>query len=797
MATDESALEPATRALPGRRLATWVLVALLVVGVAGLYQDASRKYPYYFIWDMDLSTAIDTALINSGRTPDHICHTGFGMYLLVKWATQAGKRLGLLSVADLDDVFRSLNPVACMAELTDYVRRMSPWVALGAVLCLWGAACRMFRLGPLASVAALVVLASQEPFLYHATMIRTALYSMLFWGAGLLALATAAHRRRELFRLIWLFVAGIMLGLSYATKLQAMVCVAMAALIFLLGLTRREDRPGTEDQPKREDEPADSDQLDAGNQADVGDELPAEAGPDMADCLDADPEPPAEDQPDAGNGPDTECEPDTGRQPLGPGPELTAWQCRTTVVLSFVNLAMFVALLIMSSRVEIPRGKAVFTGEFGMTKHTALLLALSIALCGAQVILWLRKRASSRWFSLAARLTVLMSGGLASFGLHLLMFDSLSVSSEYLLWDFKILFLRPLYTDFKGLWLYCENTWKIICFHPALFVVHFSSLALLGMAAFRRKAPAARRQFWLCAALSAMAILNTAICTRFQHKDLIWCELPMTFLAIGYCAKVLSSGAGRRALRVAACSCLLGALVVANVLHLGRTIPFVDSNLHRYGWSAGRWLDKVYSHNQVEYARMMFDHHTRRGEPPSEVLRALLRQAARHAEARRIASFVFRNQAIGMPHIGVAWEYAPVWTEDLNCRIVSLPDMLRDAIVVDAGSVPMGRRGFLAEEEPQRFGEDLSAHAPDESEPSMAILPRTDLDVFLFLQEQDYDALAHGTPEAGRAKPPRIEVSDGGQVMALQGLHLPVYRVIPASKIKGRFFFVVIPPLPR
>ena len=117
MAKDKPAVEPATPALPGRALVTWVVVALLVAGLVSLYQQASRKYPYYFIWDMDLSTAIDTALINSGRTPDHINHTAFGMYLVSKHATWWGKQLGLLSVADLDDVFGSLNPVACMRRV--------------------------------------------------------------------------------------------------------------------------------------------------------------------------------------------------------------------------------------------------------------------------------------------------------------------------------------------------------------------------------------------------------------------------------------------------------------------------------------------------------------------------------------------------------------------------------------------------------------------------------------------------------------------------------------------------------
>ena len=734
MAKDKPAVEPAKPALPGRALVTWVVVALLVAGLVSLYQQASRKYPYYFIWDMDLSTAIDTALINSGRTPDHINHTAFGMYLVSKHATRWGKQLGLLSVADLDDVFRSLNPVACMAELTDYLRRLSPWVALAAVLCLWAAACLLFRLGPVASVMALALCASQESMLYHTTEVRTGLYSVFYWCAGLLALALATRRRQERYRLTWVFVGGVLLGLSYLTKLQAMIYVAIAALIFFFDVGRPEGR------------------------APSAAKLDEHAGP--------------------------------------PGPRLRL----AALILSGVNLAVFLVLLALADEVDIPVGKAVFThlfGTFGMTKPTALLLVLCVALCGVQVlaVFW-KKRMLLRWLSPAARVTVLLSGGLAAFGLHMLMFSDPSVSFEYLLWDFKILFLRPLYTDFSDLSFYIERFWKIVCFHPLLFLVHLASLALVGWPAFLRKRRGMRRRFWFCAALSAMVLLNAMVGARFHHKDMIWYEPAMVFLTVGYCAVAFRQGFARRAVRTAACLAVPAVLLAANVVHLSRVVTLIDSNLHGYGWQAQRWLRGVYADSHREYTHRMFEHYAGDSKLSPAGLRAAMRQASEHAEAKRIASFVFRNQAIGTQHIGLVWEHLPVWTKEPGSkeptyRIVEIPEVLRGALVVDANSVPMGRCGFLSEQKPQRFGTGLREYAPAESDPSMAILPRSDLRVFLFLQEDDYSALEGSTARVEPAAPLRIRVAGGGDVLTLRGLSLPKYRAIPALRIKGRYFFVV------
>ena len=81
------------------------------------------NYPYYFIWDMDHITALDTMIIQSDMLPDQICHPSFGMYLTLFFTEKIGYYFNLLSALNLKDLYNSLNPLAAMAELTSFIRQ--------------------------------------------------------------------------------------------------------------------------------------------------------------------------------------------------------------------------------------------------------------------------------------------------------------------------------------------------------------------------------------------------------------------------------------------------------------------------------------------------------------------------------------------------------------------------------------------------------------------------------------------------------------------------------------------------
>jgi len=99
-----------------------VVFSAVIVLLLAWYVFISYDYPYYFIWDMDYVTCLDTVLIQSGLLPDHICHPCFGIYLPLFFSKKIAHFFGVLSALDLEELAGSLNPLAAMAELTDFVR---------------------------------------------------------------------------------------------------------------------------------------------------------------------------------------------------------------------------------------------------------------------------------------------------------------------------------------------------------------------------------------------------------------------------------------------------------------------------------------------------------------------------------------------------------------------------------------------------------------------------------------------------------------------------------------------------
>jgi len=214
-------------------------VALVIVIALALttYVRTSQRYPYYFAWDMDLVTGIDTLLIQSGRLPVQISHPSVGMYLILALSQRIGHAVGWPSVIDLTELDRSLDPLAAMAEHTDFSRAHSPIIALGVVVLLWLALRRIVQPGRWTELGLLALLAAQSGLLYQTAMVRSEIFSVFFWALALFAVVHATSTR---LRPGLLVVAGALGGLAYLTKLQSLFFVASLAVIAFLQASRRD-----------------------------------------------------------------------------------------------------------------------------------------------------------------------------------------------------------------------------------------------------------------------------------------------------------------------------------------------------------------------------------------------------------------------------------------------------------------------------------------------------------------------------------------------------------------------------
>jgi hypothetical protein len=208
-----------------------LVMLVAVILLLGWYILICCNYPYYFIWDIDLTTALDSVLIHSGLLPDHLHHTGFGMYLLLFFSEKIAHFFNIVSVLNLKDVTNSLNPLAAMAELTDFIRFHSPFLSIGIVVLLCSAIQVMSGMSRWYFIFFLFILGTQESLAYQSSMVRTEVYSIFYWSAAFLTLTTAVKAGSFVGRCGWFLLTGLLLGLSLLTKIQSLFYVCSFAVL--------------------------------------------------------------------------------------------------------------------------------------------------------------------------------------------------------------------------------------------------------------------------------------------------------------------------------------------------------------------------------------------------------------------------------------------------------------------------------------------------------------------------------------------------------------------------------------
>ena len=87
-----------------------------------------KTYPYYYSWDMNLAVTVDNILLRSEKYPGMIGHPGFGMHLLLLLTTKMLYTMGYLSIDSLTDLALSLDPISCVAELSQMIQLHSPFL---------------------------------------------------------------------------------------------------------------------------------------------------------------------------------------------------------------------------------------------------------------------------------------------------------------------------------------------------------------------------------------------------------------------------------------------------------------------------------------------------------------------------------------------------------------------------------------------------------------------------------------------------------------------------------------------
>lgn len=707
--------KPSLTETPSSRKRTLLFQAGLCVAVILLllrYLHVWSSYPFYFMWDMDLVTVTDSVLINSALLPDHINHTGFGMYLLFFITERVVGLFYDLSVMNLTDISTSLNPVAGMAELTDLLRLHSPFIALGTVLLLWAAVCRYFNVSRWLSLLVLVALGTHEALLYNSAMIRTELYSVFYWSGAIGLIVLAAKSRHRLGSGLLTLATGLCLGLCFLTKVQSLLYVAFAALLLLTLRSLSHDKE------------------------------------------------------------QITLAPTTGR--------LSRW----AFGLPLLNLAFFLCVGIAAFRTEVPQGIGTYESGYGVTPILVLATGALVILAALQVTMTLRGNISSPVFAYSTLFNLMITGVLLAFFCHLLLYADIYQSFKYMLWDFKMVFFRQSgQMHMRTVGHYWRTFMAFMRYNRTPYIILIGLTIFFPVAGRLRMLKLSRSSQVLLGLLTLLCLMNSTLLSRAWPRDTIWQGMLLNFLNVFLILLLMVRCCRHQKLLRGMAVALLIILLTVNYIHAADMPDRVDANYNHFGWWRQRWFGCVFGGNQRLYLQKMREPYDS-GAAGISVLKAI-----DHYQTRRLANYVFGNQDLTHRNIGAATEGAPVWASQRQWRIAQIPQVLRRGIVVDNADLPLKPRGRFVREYVMENSEQLDKLRPKESTDLLAVLTRSDVTVLLFVDQADVDRMARGSI---RPTEYRITLEDQKQRRELHGLAVTNYSEIPVSRIKNRFFFILI-----
>ena len=676
---------------------------IIIVCVCAYYVSISKDHPYYYMSDMDQTTTVDSLLIQSDHLPDHVAHPGYGMYLVLSVTQKIARYFNVVSAINFNDLSFSLNPIASVAELADFIRLHSPFLSLGIVLCLWKALSMLFNLPHNISFLALMIFASQGSLIFNSSWIRTELWSAFFWSCAVLLVIYAARAKHLRHRLLWLMVSGLLLGLTYFTKIQSLFYVVSVPLIFVYGLL-------------------------------------------VMNKID--------------------CYIPTGK----------VW---AVISIGIFNLVAYVAVGHQAYNLSelYPGNNLHAQAVLMITPHAVSFFGLLFGLLVCEIFIVTKKEKFSTLFKLCTYLTIILFGFIISLSFHFLILSDLSLSWSYLLYNFKAAFF---YGGGQIQLFHPVRDFSLLFkFTPIPILIYLISIILVSIDLFRSKFSRSIPLFVMMIMLFVIVGLNAMVAVRVSYKDVLWLELLMNFLTIVNLTSILVFRRNKVMSKI--CWTMLSLLLLANLSQNRGILKRIDADLTFDGWKYDSWFKGTYDGNHHIYTDFMLQRYRKEDRKSSS------QHALNRNREIRIANFVLRNQNITQRNLGFVEKNNPVWTEHVNYRIVEFPKYLNNAIVVDSSSADISQNGFL-DKQLFKTGYVLDRDIEPRSMPALAILPRPDIIVYIFLEEKDIHSF-----DKNKYEGIRIKLSNGSKSKVLYGLKIPKYTVAPLKKLKGSYFFVILP----
>lgn len=634
------------------------LIVILFIGIFSYFLSINRSFPFYFLFDMDQIVTLDTALILSGKFPEHIYHTTFGVYLITSLFARSAFVFGALPFLDFKTLIEAINPYFVIAQFTDFFRLVPPFICTIIVL-IWGLIFnRLANLSFPKTIFTIVCIASSPGLIWQSALIKSEQISILFWLIGLyLAIFFLCKNKKtnHLARFQYsnfgiLLLSGIFIGLAFITKIQSIFFI----FLYYIALT---------------------------NFVTLDNII------------------------------------------------ISKNLKKISISLVFLTLLLF-TLFYWKSIDLFVTSSATGASNYRINFFSNLFLSL----IGINLALLLTiKKLPKSIASLSSAISVCNFGFLLAFMFHFLIYKNPSTSYTYLLYDFKMVFLRELVghvlpkNDFL---FYLNHLIDNIKLLPTLFAV--AMIAIISN--FLLILISNKSKWLLLIFFSAILVsfFNILLAVRNWGSDVIWLESSLYFLiAISlFNIAQYTSRIGKDIWFSTLFYPISLLIIFSNIQVRPIMLENLNANISLYGWNKSMSLGPVYGGNHPILTNSYDKNFT------SENKRAALDSSSKYKEYLEIAEFPFQNQNIMINHIGILNPGYRIWNNDSVSRIAQpVPEFLQNSVLVNLEHLSERKEYLWSKSNNfnlESYRQNITIKKTDTD--TIPILYRPELNIYLFTE---------------------------------------------------------------
>ncbi|MBW1836963.1 MAG: hypothetical protein JRI99_08460 [Deltaproteobacteria bacterium] len=459
---------------------------------------------------------------------------------------------------------------------------------------------------------------------------------------------------------------------------------------------------------------------------------------------------------------------------------------KEVIFLSIFNIFLYAILFVSSYQYQIDPGKGSWATGYGLTP-TAIAFSLFLVLVVLSGAALDKKPLQTIRYEYDF-INLCVFGFLLSFFFHFILFDNYHLSWEYLLMDFKILFLRHRFysvgsaTMYENVSFFTSLGEKVLTniLELSFFIMTFSVSLFFAI-----KNKGVRNKTTIAYILIfVLSISNFLFATRNIFRDLLLIEIPFVTAAFIYWINIdqyLAMRNRKKFIPILLCVILLYSFTKNR--QVADKFIFAIST---YGSSPLYWVSNRYYDNHLKLREALYEGRF----TPEFLAHSSMHLLQRYPHLKTTLRAVFSNRRLDMNQVGFAEKGHPIRTDDLNETIQELPNALRGGILVDLSNSRFKDEYFINH---AVYAEHVVAeYRPGDIRPFdskyISIVPRTDKAVFLFMEG--------GVSGRIVKKYPSLQNTDmvlkSSKGIFYKGFLVSQYSILARAGISGHCFSVLI-----